>query len=272
MQNTGLWEDNRMLKRLFILLLAMVCVASAASADGEPLSTDILPSCYQYPIVGANIIYSDGPVAVYAAQSAGAEIIGYVHPDQKIHLDDIDRNTQMGYIFYNENDTNTNWNFDENCPKGWIETKFVTYFSQIESMWAVTTDQPGNRLNLRSKPSASSPSLGKYYAGTIVQQLEAPKNGYMKVKIGHMIGYMDTDFLTSGMYTPDAELPQLQVTSASGTNIHTLPQEDSEVIQTASQNDYVTVIAIRDDAWVQVVYLNETGYALARDMTPQLSY
>jgi hypothetical protein len=53
-----------MYKRFFIILLAPVCAAPVTLSDNEPLSTNALPLCYQYPIKGANIVFSDAPVPV----------------------------------------------------------------------------------------------------------------------------------------------------------------------------------------------------------------
>lgn len=261
-----------MIKRIGSTVLTLLCLGSAALAEGMPLSTDLLPACYQYPVAGACVVYADAPVPVYTLPSDAGPVIGYVAPEQTVSVDEIDWDAQMVRILYDAANEEKNWNFGENSASGWIETRYVTNFADFRHMWVVSTDKPGDRLNLRTKPAYDSPSLGKYYAGTVVWQQGEPTAGYLKVKVGHMIGYMDMSFLKPGLYTPDAELPLLQVTDAHGATIRKLPQDDSEAIKTAPRNAYVTALATRTDGWVQVRYENETGYAREDSMSPELSY
>lgn len=260
------------MKRVLSVLLAASLALFSATACAFEVSTDILPSCYRYPIEGANIIYANAPVAVYDSPSLSGTVTDYVSPDQHVLVDRVDRDAGMVYILYDNADTMSAWNFTDSSPQGWVEARFTTFYTSIYYRWAVATDTPGNRLNLRTKPSAGSPSLGKYYAGTIVLQQEDPRNGYMKVKIGHIVGYMATDYLAYGLYTSTAELPELQVTAAQGAAIHKLPETNSEVVKTAPQNAVVTVLAVRDDPWVQIVYEGETGYTRNTALSETLAY
>ena len=262
-----------MRKRVFLIILILVCLVSASSlADGMPLSLDRLPLCYQYPIVGSNIIYSDSFTYVYAEPSTDSTVIGHVRPYQDVHFDHLDASGTMAYIFYASYTEQTKGNTGDRSVRGWVEKKYVSFLEDYENRWVVTTDKPGDRLNLRTKPWAESLSLGKYYAGTIVWQQAKPQNGYLKVKIGHMVGYMDMRFLDHGLYTPDAELPLLQVVGTGGAVMHKLPENDSEIIKTAPYGAYVTVLAVRDDKWVQIMFENEIGFAVNSAMTPKLDF
>ncbi len=260
------------MKRTISILLSAALALFSGAACAVEISTDILPSCYRYPIVGANIIYANAPVPVYDSPSLSGTVVGYVSPDQAVLADQVDFDAGMVYILYYDINTQTNRDFTASSPQGWVEARFTTFYTDIYYRWVVTTDTPGNRLNLRSGPSGSSPSLGKYYAGTIVRQQEEPRNGYMKVKIGHIIGYMATDYLAYGLYTPSAELPELRVTAAQGAAIHKLPEAGSEVVKTAPQDAVVTVLSVRDDPWVQIVYEGETGYTRGTTLSETLSY
>lgn len=262
------------MKRFFLLLLALVCLTASALADGGEMSTDNLPPCYRYVIEGANAVYSGGPVPVYADKNPSSATIDWVQPWQHIHVDSVDRDLDMAYVFFYESDTQAYWNFEDDCLKGWLNARYITSFTDPERTWVVETDQPGNRLNLR-RDGYLNVSLGKYYAGTIVIQLEDElKGGMMKVRIGHMEGLMDTRYLQRGMCTGNAELPMLTVANAGGTgaNVRKLPEAGSEIVQFAPNGATVTVISVRDDGWYQVVYENETGFAQAELLTPRLPY
>lgn len=51
------------------------------------------------------------------------------------------------------------------------------------------------RLNLRGEPSKSGAILGLYYTGTEVENLGVENEEYTKVQIGHMTGYMASEYL-----------------------------------------------------------------------------
>lgn len=59
----------------------------------------------------------------------------------------------------------------------------------------VHNPDPEDRLNLRTKPDTKAGSMGKYYNGVNVELLEARKSGWVKVRIGSLVGYMQTKFL-----------------------------------------------------------------------------
>lgn len=261
-----------MRKRICLIALVLACLASSSLAGGMPLSVDILPLCYRYPIVGSNMIYADTYQYVHAEPSTSSVVIGHVTPFQAVHFDHLDSSGTMAYIFYASYTAQQKGNDGDRSVRGWVEKKYVTFLEDYENRWVVTTDKPGSRLNLRAKPAADSVSLGKYYAGTIVWQQAEPRNGYLKVKIGHMVGYMDMRFLEQGLYTPSAELPLLTVESASGTTLRKLPESKSAIIKTAPYGAVVTALCVRDDEWVQIMYENEIGFAPREAMTPELEF
>ena len=255
------------MKRIFFALMIAFLLPLAAFAEIAP--------CFRYVVVGANTLYGDEPANVYAQPSAQSGIVGTIAPGQHLHVDLVDRDTGWAYVFFLQDDTQTEWGFPDDCPKGWVQTNRLVYFGyDIESTYVVTTDQPGDRLNLRTGPDSSYQSLGKYYAGAVVHRLEAPKNGYMKVRSAHLEGYMDMRFLKKGMEYETCEMPVLTVSNAGGTgvNLRKLPQRNSEVIKTAPNGAQVTVLSVRDDGWYQIMYENEIGFSRANMMNPQLKY
>lgn len=59
----------------------------------------------------------------------------------------------------------------------------------------VNNPDPSDRLNLRTNPSPDAPTLGKYYNGTYLEVLSNEKNGWVKVSIFDLEGYMMAKFL-----------------------------------------------------------------------------
>ena len=62
----------------------------------------------------------------------------------------------------------------------------------------VNNPNPKDRLNLRTSPSSTAASKGKYYNGVQVSVLETLENGWVKAQIGSQTGYMDTKFISTG--------------------------------------------------------------------------
>ena len=154
---------------------------------------------------------------------------------------------------------------------GWLERRYVYNQTEYPKSVVVATDKPGNRLNLRAGPSKGETVLGKYYAGTIASRTGAVSSGYTQVRVGHMIGWFDNRYLREGLYTPSAELPQVRVTERRAV-IRKLPDSRSEEIQSAANGETLTVLAVRADGWIHVVYQNETGYTRAGATTSRLAY
>ena len=263
-----------MFKRTLITMILLICLLSIAAADGIPLSTDILPPCYQEARYGLNLVYADGPVPVYSSQSMNGPAADYVHPYQIVQVEEIDKDAGLVYICYNGNEQGDTLTYDTNSPRGWVEDRYVTCscYADTAYLWVITTDKPGNRLHLRTRPAADSISLGKFYAGTIVRQLEEPRNGYMKVGIGDLVGYMDTRFLAYGIYTPTAELPLLTVIQPEGLYLHRTAMPNSKTIQYVPCGEVVTALSVRDDEMIQVLYDNNIGYIHYSLADPKLTY
>ena len=59
----------------------------------------------------------------------------------------------------------------------------------------VNNPDSNDRLNLRTNPSPDAPTLGKYYNGTYLEVLSNEKNGWCKVSIFYLEGYMMAKFL-----------------------------------------------------------------------------
>ena len=252
---------------LFMLMVAAMMLTGMAAAETA--------ACFRYVCEGANALYGNETAKVYEQPSMHSGVVGTIAPGQHLHVDRVDRQNGWAYVHFLQDDTQREWVFPEDCPKGWLQMAYLVFYGfDLESTHVVTTDRAGERLNLRAKPDKTSLSLGKYYAGSVVLSLGEVKNGYMKVRAGHMEGYMDTRFLNKGMEYEINDLPMLTVSNHGGTgvNLRKLPEKGSEVILTAPNGAQITVLSVRDDGWYQVMYENEIGFARADLMTPRLQF
>lgn len=258
---------------LWILLLVLVCGVSGASARDVYYAQGTLPECYQYLVEGAAFAYHSEAFQALAEPVPGSPSVGTLRPGQHVHVEMVDRNNGWAYLFFYENDSQQGWNFEPGCLKGWVNQSRVVNWDAVPS-YTVQNPKAGDRLNLRSKPSVGAITLGKYYSGAVALALQAPSKGYVKVRIGHMEGYMDTKYLTPGLTCPAPELPRLTVngSASKGMEMRKLPQKNSQVIKTVPQGAAVTALGVRDDAWVQVMCEAEIGYAKAEQMNPRLDY
>ena len=212
----------------WLILLVIMLMPWTAMAGSSEFGTEILPTCYQYVIEGTAEAYCGELAQVYSSPER-LSLIGTVYSGQHIRVEQIDRERNMAYIYFIQNDTQKEWKFEIKRQEGWLDLRFILSMYEIENTFVVTNQGNGTRLNLRTKPSKNAVSLGKYYPGTLVRQLEPPKNGYMKVRIGQMVGYMDTQYLRQDVYESSAVLPELTVTNS--TCLRKLPQNDSENIK-----------------------------------------
>ena len=264
-----------MKKRLAVwLILSLMCGIGTARAEK---TTRNLPRCYQYVIVGAAHVYSDWPVDVHATADPAGTVVGSLRAGQSIHVEEIDEMREMAYVYYYENNNALPTWASQDAQKGWIPTEYVFNMVGLEDLseaMVVITQTPGDRLNLRTKPSASSNSKGKYYAGTVVRKLDNGANGFFRVQIGHTTGYMQAKYLSAGLYTPSAELPSATVISEEGAGLqmHKQPKQRSEAIKDVPEGAVVTVLGIRADGWYMVCFENEIGYAPSKSLSPKLRY
>ncbi|MCI5958025.1 MAG: SH3 domain-containing protein [Clostridiales bacterium] len=59
----------------------------------------------------------------------------------------------------------------------------------------VNNPSADDRLNLRTRPDQEKPTLGKYYNGTYLEVLSDEKDGWVKVRVFELEGYMMAKFL-----------------------------------------------------------------------------
>ena len=128
-----------------------------------------------------------------------------------------------------------------------------------------------DRLNLRAAPRRDAVSLGKYYTGVAVQLLGERKNGYVKVRVDPLEGWMDENYLrTAGDVSEFISVPQTSVT-ASSANLRAQPAYDAKVICNIGRGQHVYVLGVRDDGWLHVAY-TQNGFVRADLLSGTFSY
>ena len=128
-----------------------------------------------------------------------------------------------------------------------------------ERLWVVTNPNPEDRLHLRVSPSQNASSLGRYYNGTQVDVLKTYADGWAKVQIGPLSGYMMTRYLSD---ENQASAMPIVEGSWQGTVLYALPD-----ITSTSQQIYSRCMSIMgfSDGWCHVYIpgLEVTGFVHA---------
>ena len=129
-----------------------------------------------------------------------------------------------------------------------------------EQILVVANPDPEDRLHLRVSPSTTSASLGKYYNGTQVVVLKTYANGWAKVQIGSLDGYMMTQYLSD---EKQASAMPLAEGAWQGTTLYALPDIQSNS-QQLNGYEQLCIMGFRDE-WchVYVPALDSTGFVHA---------
>lgn len=126
----------------------------------------------------------------------------------------------------------------------------------------INTRSSGGQLNLRRDASTSSKSLGLFYTGTPVTILSYTRTGWAYVRIGHIEGYMDADYLTTAKPTQLGQGRVIRNSQADGLNLRSLPSTGGEVLAFLPNYTRVTVLGELADGWCYVLWGNVYGYML----------
>lgn len=141
------------------------------------------------------------------------------------------------------------------------------YFTAV-----VNNPDKSQRLNLREAASRQSPSLGKYYNGCLVAILERQDNGWSKVRIGTIDGYMLSQFLDNNL-PADVQLPKasLEDPNEKGVTIHSLAQTTSFALGIYPNGTNVSVLGVTE-TWCHVEINGTIGFVLKKHLDPEPVY
>lgn len=139
----------------------------------------------------------------------------------------------------------------------------------------LVVDNPGQneRLNLRTAPSESAPSIAKYYTGALVSGRGPEENGWIPISVGSMSGYMKAEFLNLVDGDTDIlpDMPIVTLTKDSMIPLYIVPDIASSAhwveIGTRAQ-----VLAVLPDGWCHVTIGGQWGYVQMRNISPKLSF
>ena len=140
----------------------------------------------------------------------------------------------------------------------------------------VSNPDPDDRLNLRTKPSENAPTLGKYYNGVQVKLLKEAKNGWVKVRIYGLEGYVKAEFLVRDGDGKSVEfaMPSVKIKNAGGTglNLRKTQSTKSSSLGFYKNGSTVCVLGV-SKTWCHVETNDgKVGFMLRDQLSPVLEY
>ena len=122
------------------------------------------------------------------------------------------------------------------------------------------------KLHLRQKPDTSAASLGRFYSGTQVEILEDAGDGWAKVAVGGVTGYMKSSFLRTDGGAMDASV-EMTVVSPYGTQsvvVRSRPSDSYDAVAMLAVGSRVRVIGTAQ-GYLYVRLANGAAGCLAED-------
>lgn len=140
----------------------------------------------------------------------------------------------------------------------------------------VHNPNPQDRLHLRTEPSERAPSLGKYYNGVAVTLLGDVKDGWVKVQIGNLKGFMNAEFLETGrnQQAVASAMPYVTVSNAGGTGLHLRETQSTSSKSRGLLNNGSTVLVYGvGETWCHVEAPDgKVGFMLREKLSPVLEF
>ena len=129
-----------------------------------------------------------------------------------------------------------------------------------------------DRLNLRTKLSQNAPTLGKYYSGTTVEVLSSDQNGWIKVRIHTLEGYMMTKYLAFGQdqFSVAYAMPSVKIENMNGTGLNLRQQQSSSSTSLGLYKNGSTVCVLGvSENWCHVQTEDgQVGFMLREGLSP----
>mgnify|MGYP000397338217 FL=1 len=132
-----------------------------------------------------------------------------------------------------------------------------------------------DRLNLRAEKTANSASLGKYYNGCMVAIVQKGNDGWSRVRIGNLEGYMKNQFLDFNAPKDQQTemLPKVTIQNLNGQGANLRRQASTHVNAVAlyPNGTQVYVLGIAGE-WCHVLIDGEIGFMMTQYLVPRLSF
>lgn len=142
----------------------------------------------------------------------------------------------------------------------------------VSSFAVVDNPNSIDRLNLRTLPSQDAPTLGKYYSGTTVEVLSDDQNGWTKVRVDTLEGYMMTRYLAvdQNQFAVTSAMPSVKVQNPNGTglNLRQAPSTGAASFGLYGNGAVVRVLGV-SESWCHVQTEDgRVGFMLREDLSP----
>ena len=132
-----------------------------------------------------------------------------------------------------------------------------------------------DRLNLRVEKTENSASLGKYYNGCTVAIVQKGNDGWSRVRIGNLEGYMKNQFLDFNAPKDQQTelLPKVTIQNPNGQGANLRRQASTRVSAVAlyPNGTQVQVLGIAGE-WCHVLIDGEIGFMMTQYLVPRLSF
>ena len=129
-----------------------------------------------------------------------------------------------------------------------------------------------DRLNLRTKPGQDAPTLGKYYSGTPVEVLGGDQNGWTKVRIHTLEGYMMTQYLAFGrdQSAVGYAMPSVKIENANGIGLNLRQRQSTSSVSLGLYKNGSTVCVLGvSENWCHVQTEDgHVGFMLREGLSP----
>ena len=134
-------------------------------------------------------------------------------------------------------------------------------------------------VNLRSLPTTDSEVVGKLESGDFLERTATSNKGWSRLKYNGQTVYAITSYLSNEVVKSSSSSSSSsqsdgftavneQVTAKSETNLRTKPStQDSEVVHTLKNGEYVKRIGIHSNGWSKLEYNGRTVYAISSYLT-----
>lgn len=244
--------------RSFLLVLMIACLPwTQASAD-----------LYSEPGPGAVSVTSREALPFRRNPDFSEEPFLFLGPGLSVTLLALDEENNWAYVEI------------ENGPDGAPVQGYVCPGSLMVGdylywdMCRVVNPESGQRLNLRNEPSVDSASLGKYYTGVYAENYHQEKNGYLRVRIGNLVGWMDKRYLEPYDSSDVSEITQTVIRNeeGSGGNLRTEPSLAGGLIDLYPNGTEVAVLGVTPNQWCHVMINGVTGFMMENKLEGSFSF
>ena len=126
------------------------------------------------------------------------------------------------------------------------------------------------RVNFRAGPSTDTKVIKQLVDLTTVEMLEYDPDGWSKVSVGGVTGYIKSEYLSPEEPRPSAETDDSTIYITVGkVNFRAGPSTDTDIIDTLSDGAPVTVLEYDPDGWSKAEVDGVTGYIKSEYLSPK---